>query len=259
MRRLARPFLILVCALTGGLLAQPSCAATITLQIILFGSHIDKEAPRRPVEPLVSRYQPDHGPSFVFDRACNPPLVRFEDSPEIWILQPQPGPRGDTIYRNDMGQPVLRATKLGGLTVFTADDPAGAAAAFDGEAPSLRLPPLMSPDALIQHVIQATARLSYAAQRRIYISTVDDAKDEATPETAPLVAETAIVTAEAITRAAHGPNGRTVLTKVNKVLLARGARPDVQLSGGALTVTYEPNSGFGVWPSSERILQNLTK
>nr|QQZ52104.1 DUF4908 domain-containing protein [Phenylobacterium glaciei] len=41
-------------------------------------------------------------------------------------------PRGDIIYKNDLGEPVLRATRLGGLTLFTPDRPGGTAAALAG-------------------------------------------------------------------------------------------------------------------------------
>lgn len=257
MRWLALPSLFLVCAFAIGVSGGSACAGPITLRIMLWGSPQETEAPRRQEAPPIARYVPDQGEIFVLDRSTNPPLLRFEDSPEIWILQSQPGPRGDTIYRNDIGQPVLRATKLGGLTLFTADNPDGVAAAFDGEATSLRLPPFMSPGALLQRLVQASLRSGHAAQRSIYFGTADTPKDDATPETAALVAETAIVTAEAINRISRMSNGRTALTPVVKVLLARGRKPDAQLSSGALTVTYVPNGAAGEWPSSERILRTI--
>ena len=50
------------------------------------------------------------------------------------MLQPQPAPRGDVIYKNDLGEPVLRATRLGGVTVFTDHGPAGSAARWPAAA-----------------------------------------------------------------------------------------------------------------------------
>ncbi len=251
MRRAADVFVSLICAAGLALAAAPAHAGTITLRIMLWGSQNDM--PRRPEEPLVARYQPDHGASFVLDRSVNPPLLRFEDSSEVWILQAQPGPGGDTIFRNDVGQPVLRATKLGGLTLFTEDDPTGAAVAYDGEALSLKPSSFMPPGLFLQRVLQASARSSHAAQRMIPFFTIDDA----TPETAPLVADTAGTTAEAITRVSHQTNGRTLLARIVKVMLAKGGKPDARLDGGALIVTYTPGRTIGLHPSSERIMRAI--
>ena len=220
---------------------------------MLWGQH--GEAPRRPEAPPIARYQPDHGEGFILDQSSSPPLLRFEDSQEVWVLQPQPGPRGDTIYRNDMGQPMLRATKLGGLTLFTVDHPDGSAVAYDGEAGSLRPPPFLTPNALFQRMYQASARSSHAAQKVIPFISVDDA----TPETATLIADAATVTAEAISRVSHLSNGKVALARIAKVLLSRGHRPDAQLSAGALTVTYAPEEGVEGRPSSERIVHIITK
>jgi hypothetical protein len=54
-------------------------------------------------------------------------------------------------------------------------------------------------------------------------------------------------------------NGRTALARIARVMLARGHKPDAKLSGGALTITYSPDNNSGQWPSSERIVQSITK
>lgn len=236
--------------------APPPHKPQDTLRNMLWGSREHhSDAPRRPEEPLTARYQPDQGRGFVLDRTTSQVLLRFDDSAEIWILHSQPGPRGDTIYRNDVGQPVLRATKLGGLTLFTDSSPQGSAAAFGGDGQSLRLPKFMGPHAMFELVLQADDRSSRAAQRFIPFSMVNDA----TPETAPVVTEAAIVTSEAIVRVSRAPNGHTILTLVSRVLLARGGKADVQLSSGALTVTYSLDNTGGAWPSSERIFETIAK
>ena len=254
-RSMAVQAFAIVWLLLGVLLAaQPAAAGGVNLRSMLWGSH--GEPPRHPDAPPVGRYQPDRGEGFVLDESGTPTLLKFEDSPEVWVLRAQPGPRGDTIYRNDMGEPVLRATKLGGLTLFTLDNPDGSAVAYDGEAGSLRPPAVMSASVLFQHMYQASVRSSHAAQRVIPFISVDDA----TPETAALIADSATVTAEAISRVAHLANGRTALSRVVKVLLAKGRRPDAQLGvGGALTVIYAPEAGVEGRPSSERIVHIIVK
>ncbi|MDR3509185.1 MAG: DUF4908 domain-containing protein [Caulobacteraceae bacterium] len=253
MRSFGSPILCCLSLLGAVLMGQPAEAASVTLRVMLWGPQA--ESPRRPDAPPVARYHPEHGDDFILDRSTPTPLLRFEDSQEVWVLQPQPGPRGDTIYRNDIGQPVLRATKLGGLTLFTVDNPDGAAAALGGEAGTLRPAPFMSPNLLFQRMYQASARASRAAQRVIPFLAIDDA----TPETATLLADTATVTAEAITKVSHQANGKIMLTRVVKVMLARGRKPDATLNQGALTVIYAPEVGMLGRPSSERIVRLIVK
>ena len=250
----ARSLALLLPILLAALLASgPATAGGVDLGKMLWGPHGD--APRRPEAPPVARYQPDGGQGFILDQSVSPPLLRFEDSPEVWVLRAQPGPRGDTIFRNDVGQPVLRATKLGGLTLFTIDHPDGAAVAYGGEAVSLRPPNYLTPNALFQRMFQASARSSHAAQKVIPFISVDDA----TPETATLIADSATVTAEAITRVSRTLNGKIALSRVVKVLLAKGRKPDASMNAGALTVIYAPSAGVEGRPSSERIVQIIIK
>ena len=95
-------------------------------------------------------------------------MLKFQDSPEVWALHPAPAPRGDMIYKNDLGEPVLRATRLGGYTLFTDARPSGEAVSFAGGAPPLRLLGL-SPQALGERLLQALAGEHYYLQYLIYL------------------------------------------------------------------------------------------
>ena len=195
--------------------------------------------------PQVAYYAADSGEAFVFDRASSPPLMRFESSQEIWVLHAEPGPRGDTIYKNDLGEPVLRATKLGGLTLFTMDAPGGMAVALQGEAPPIHPPAILSPAALLQRLAQASAHTSHALQRLV----VFDAPD-VTPESAYLIADAASVTAEAIW--GLDKKAREAL-KVNRVVFEQGHAPSARLVDGVLMITVTPAKGVAGRPSSRRI------
>ena len=105
--------------------------------------------------PPVARYVSERGEAFIFDRTQLRPLLKFEDSPEVWVLRSQPAPRGDVIYKNDLGQPMLRATRLGGFTLFTDARPRGAAVSLVGEGAPLRLA-LLSAQALYDRLLQAS-------------------------------------------------------------------------------------------------------
>jgi hypothetical protein len=232
-------------------IAAPANAqhAAQSLRDALLG-HKGLSASRRPAPPPVARYVSETGSAFVLDRAASMPLLKFDNSPEIWVLSPQPASRGDIIYFNEMGEPVLRATKLGGMILFTEDRPNGAAAALSGKAPSLQLPTILSPNALFLRLYQASTRVTRAAQRQIPFETLQDAR----PETSVLIAETAMITAEALERMVRDGD-RSEIAKVAKVVLAEGDKPGATFKKGALIVTYAPGQGVAGRPSSKRIIK----
>ncbi|MFZ0269872.1 DUF4908 domain-containing protein, partial [Caulobacter sp.] len=133
------------------------------LRDAFLGARSGSETRKAPAPP-VARYVAETGEAFILDRAAPQPLMKFENSSEVWVLSPQAAPRGDTIYKNEMGEPVLRASKLGGMTLFTRERPGGDAAALMGKASSIQPPPFISVNALFQRLVQASARASRAAQ-----------------------------------------------------------------------------------------------
>lgn len=209
----------------------------------LFGS---PQSSRRAAAPRVAHYVADTGDEFVLDRSSSQPLLRFDDDAEVWALQPQSGPRGDTIYKNDLGETVLRATKLGGLTLFTHERPEGAAVAVEGETSPIRLAP-MGPSALLQRLAQASARASRAAQRLVSVGA------DATPQSAAIIADAAMVAAEAMVHMSRTAGGRNALVRIEKIFVAQGKRPSVAVQNGVLVVTVRPDMGIAGRPSSQRI------
>jgi len=216
----------------------------LSLRDLLQGDHHHAPRLEAPIPP-VAIYAPDGGVAFIFDRTASPPLMRFASSPEIWVLRAEPGPRGDTIYKNDLGEPMLRATRLGGLTLFTSDSPGGMAVALQGEAAPIRPPAILSPGALLQRLAQASAHASRALQRLV----VFDAPD-VTPDSAYLVADAASVTAEAI--AGLDKKTREAL-KLNRVVFEPGHSPGAKFADGVLQITVSPTKGVAGRPSSRLI------
>lgn len=234
----------LLAALAAGF-AGPA-AAQESLREGLFGRHAGSG--RQAPAPPVARYVAEDGRMFVLDRTQGRPLLKFEDSPEVWALQPMPAPRGDVIYKNDLGEPVLRATRLGGLTVFTDARPQGTAAALAGDGPPLRLAPI-GPQALLERLAQASLRASRAARRTILFEA------EATPASSALIADAATVTSVAVVRMSRRNDGRAVLAQFRKVLLVEGRRPAAEIEDEVLTITVAPAQGLAGRPSSERIVK----
>ena len=238
--------MIAACGLGGLALTTPADARPVSLRDIL--SRAYGETQRHAAPPAVARYTADKGEAFVLDRSSGTPLLRFEDSQEIWVLQPQPGPRGDIIYKNDVGEPMLRYTRLGGVTLFTDDRPDGQAAAFTGEAGALRPVQILSPGALLQRLAQASARTSRSVQRLVVFEAPD-----VTPQTASLFADAALVTADAVTAVGKPSEGRRTLTKLAKVLLVPGHKANASYADGVLQVIIEARQGVAGRPSSRRI------
>ena len=229
-------------ALAGGAAmlmgAQTAHAGPFNLGDELFNGHTLPWQHAKPPPVGLYRDEQDGDPPFVLDRSSSVVLLRFTDSQEIWVLVPQPAPRGDTLYKNDAGEPMLRVTRLGGLTLFTVTHPAGSAAALVGDAPPLRPNPVLTQNALLQRLIQATARTSHAVQRPIVFEAPD-----LTPQSVSLVADAAGVTAEAVIAMARRPDGKRSLAKLAKVMLTSGRKVSVAFVNGVLQVVVAPKPG----------------
>ena len=207
--------------------------------------------------PPVARYQGERGESFVLDRLDGRRAVlKFDDSSELLALTASPGPRGDVIYRNDMGEAVLRATRLGGLTLFPPGDPMGMAAASVGVVQPLHAPVVYGPEALLQVLIQASGRASRAAQHLI----IFDASDAvATPATEPVCAEASLLTADAIGRVSSRNGGHAAVMRLGKVHFVQGADAQAALVGRMVQITIAPELGVAGRPSSQRIAAVLLR
>lgn len=107
-----------------------------SLRDALFGS--DSRDGRARSVAKVADYVTDDGDHFVLDRSGEVAFLRFEEQAEIWALWPSAGPRGDIIYKNDVGTPVLRATRWGGFVLFTNEKPMGIPVALGGPAEVVR-------------------------------------------------------------------------------------------------------------------------
>jgi hypothetical protein len=205
---------------------------------------------RAEASPSIARYVSVDDRAFVLDRSGSNPLLKFEDNAEVWVLRPAPGPRGDVIYRDDLGRQVVRASRMGGVTVFTPDRPGGMPAALAGQAGSIR-PGAISPQALLSHFVRQAVRVSRAAGRKIRFETDSDA----TPGTSTLFADAATVTAEAMVR--YGRGEGTLLSRLKRVSFVLGPKPGAAVSGDVLRITVAPGQGVAGRPSSERIVRTM--
>lgn len=201
--------------------------------------------------PLIGRYISDHGPGFVLDRSNPTPLLKFDNSDEVWVLRPKPAGRGDTVYVNDAGEVVLRATRLGGLTIFTDERPQGAPVALRGGAAPLPTNISMSPGQLVRRLREAGVRIADVLPKFEKINFDTDSV------AAPMVAEAAWLAAEVIEDAVRHNRKLGGLGKMKTMVVRDGPSPSADLQGQSLVITVTPGMGLAGRPSSERIRKAL--
>lgn len=233
----------------NGAMAQSQRPSTGKLGDMLFESNGRKSA-----IPPVARFVAEDSVAFTFDRSSAVPMIRFEGSKEIWVLFPQYGPNNDIIYKNDVGEPVLRVHKLGGTTVFTATRPEGAAAFLNGGGTSLRASGLANPFVLARLLEAASSKVSTAARRQIGIYA-----DELGPESAVEAVDAVNVAAEAFVKLARAESNSAALAKIGRVVLLEGEKPAVSVSQRALVITIVPGRGVAGRPSSAKIVKELKR
>ncbi len=245
---------LIIAALLSSSNSPAMAGEPASLRDFLFPSH-DKPTLEK------GRYAPSDGEAFIVDHLNSKDLLlRFEDSQEIWALKPTAGPRGDVIYKTDTGEPMLRATRLGGLTLFTGERPNGAAAAYMGEGATLRPPVIPNPSVLFQILIQASLRASRATQHLVVFEAQDLTPHDLTPASSAVLADTAINTAEAFNKiAGRNGQGRPVVTRFNRVQFTTGKDVAIRINGSVVQITVVADKGYAGRPSSARIMSVLQK
>jgi hypothetical protein len=199
--------------------------------------------------PQVARFSIDEGGEFVLDRSHHPFLLKFDDDPEVWVVSPSRGPRGDILFKDDIGDILLRVTKLGGVTAFTSRRPMGSAATLDGSASPLHLTPI-GPTALFQRLIIASVRCGHVSRHSVSFDAL-----EADAKSAPLMADAALSVIDAFVGLAGTAEGRLALGRVARVQLIVGPTPQAWMRHAVLIVAVTPNDGLSGHPSSARLAQ----
>lgn len=201
-----------------------------------------------PPPPPVARYRLDVGESFVVDRlGRDEALLKFDRGDEVWALKGVTAAHGDMVFKNDVGEPVLRTSRWGGVTLFTPSLPGGMPAALEGGAVALHAASPIGPQALAAIVTQSSARAGRAAGHLVAFEAqgVPAAFDW-------LFADAAQIAADAFVRVAQDGR-RVVLARFSEVHLAPGRAPAVMASGAVVMITVAPDRGVAGRPSSRKI------
>lgn len=217
-----------------------------SLQQRMFGKSQDG---RGDATPTVARFESEDGETFILDETGRQPLLRFDGDTEVWTLNVTQGAKGDRIYKNDMGQPVLKSTRWGGMILFTDERPTGDPVAMSGKADAFRQP-RMSPALLWQTLAKGSKRVSQALGRLVPFEAPN-----VTPGADPLYAQAADVTSSALVQVALQSKGKQRLAGVESVQFIEGRPPSATLTDGVLIMKLDTSRGtWGGHVSSKRIV-----
>ncbi len=219
----------------------------------MFGGNKSRDPGENQAVPKVARFTSEDGQSFVFDSSQGA-LLRFDGDDEVWYLTATQGPKGDMIYKNDVGEPVIKTTRWGGITLFTDDRPTGDPAAVSGKAAAF-VPDRVAPGDLWLHMAKSARRASMAVERLISFEAPD-----VTPESSSLYAEAVSVASDAIVAAAglQSAKRHDPLDAIHEVQLVDGRPPSATVVNDTLVLKLDASRGtWGGHPSSKRILNVL--
>jgi hypothetical protein len=244
--------------LAAGMIAGVTAAGTAQAQVMrslreaMFGKHAD-DGRDNTHTPTVAHFVSARGEGFILDETqTGAPLLRFDGDDEVFQLSAKAGANGDIIFRNDVGQPVLKATRLGGMVLFSgihAD--IGDPASVTGQA-SAFTPDRLNPTELWLHMAKSALRVTRACDHRIDINADEDTPSEVAIT---LFAESVSVTTDALLQVAAQADTRHSLDKLHEVHLIEGRPPGAHIQNGVLIVKLDPSRGiWGGHPSSKRIM-----
>jgi hypothetical protein len=195
---------------------------------------------------------------FVLEPYADEYLLRFDDSPEKFVLSMERGVLGSKLLRYDTGAPALRVSIWGGLTLYTPDAPYGVPATREGDAPDLALTPVSASD-LSAAMQDESSHLAYVQNIALDFA-ADPSVLKADGETRAVAFDTLTNTVTGIERFLTAPSARQALThRVSKVRVTEGAKPTLLIAGRDLMVSFVPGEGYDGRASSHAIAHELGK
>lgn len=210
----------------------------------------DRPSGGRGAMPPSGRYVAETGQSFILDQSSPRTLMRFERSSEVWVLRPQPAPRGDVIFRNDAGDQVLRVTPNGAMTLYTASAPQGVPVSAQGSAARL-LPPTLTAMQLTNFMFHQSNRATQAVGRLVLVDMEISEGSEA------VAADALSTSVDAIVRMTRSAGLREDARRVRRIVITDVGRPRVSFAGGVLTIVIDPDAGYAGRPSSTRVARAI--
>ncbi len=183
-------------------------------------------------------------------------LMRFDGSPEIFVLYTDNASLGGRVLRYDSGETALQVSGWGGVTLYTDPDPRGLPAVRTGDSVAPTPPATSVAD--IQNAAQDDAEhLAYG--RRLNLAFTADWNAIAdNPEARAFALDAMENAARGLDRFAASTAAREALARhVSTVMMSVAVRPAVMMNGKTLVVTFDPRRGFVGRASSRAIARAL--
>ena len=185
---------------------------------------------------------------FVLEQRGREAIVKYEDSPEVMVLEAVPAQRGDVFLRNDAGEVLFRQTEQGNLVSYV-DNKNGAPAVMAGLVAPLSAPAMTA--SLNEMRENAADTLSRLAGHEV---TIFGAAQFANNEQ--WAAEALNTMVRGVERS-NGLAGR-VASKLSAVRLTSARAASVSFKDGELVLGINPSEGYLGLPTSEAVAQAMT-
>jgi hypothetical protein len=183
-------------------------------------------------------------------------LLRYSDSPEVFVLYPDRAALGGRVLKYDSSVILIKVSVWGGMTIYTDKAPDGLPTTRTGDPASLVHAPV-SPAAIAGAMNEETAML--ASSRKLQVGFTIDAIPTDSWIRA-MAYDTLINTAMGIARFTAAATGHDLVArKIGDVKVVVGAKPIISLAGRTLIVTYVPAQGYAGRASSRAIARALGK
>lgn len=194
--------------------------------------------------------------AFSLDQSGTNYLLRFENSPEIFVLSPDNAAMGGKVLRYDSGETAVQVSSWGGVTLYTDSEPSGLPAARTGDS-SIPEPASTSIAELENAAEDDSAQL--ARERHLDVAfSADWSGLEGNASARALALDALDNVARALERFCRGtPRHNALARRVRTVTLMIAGRPTVTLNGKTMTVTFDPAQGYEGRASSRAITRAL--
>lgn len=240
-------------ALLAGVPSLSHAQAPVRPQARSLGDLFNLRTDRRDQAPPAGRYVAENV-GFTFDRSSS--AVRFDGGREIIVLMRQSAPNGGVIYFNDVGEPVLKVSGLGGMTLFTPEQPQGIPVSFVAVAAPIRMEVLIRPGLDMSDWVQSMSRdISRAVGPGARIGI--EAPLPLDQDAYPLLADVLLLTQQAVVRNARRERAREKMRALSTIFVQMGSAPAVKVERDVLRITIAPSRGIAGRPSSEKIARAL--
>lgn len=185
-------------------------------------------------------------------------LLRFDDSPENFVLYGDRVALGGRELKYDTGALALKVSVWGGVTLYTQQAPSGIPATRNGDATA---PPKLQVTAasLTAALADEASHLAYVQQLKLRFS-ADDSILKNNDDVRANAFDALVNSAMGIEHIVATPAGRgAFVRRFDSVRIVEGDKPTIAISGRTLLVSFVPSAGAAGRASSRAIAVALGK